>query len=507
MFRYAKEPIEPSTDLLSISLPSSSSPPPLNTYGDRYLIPRLPFRRGNDSVFRFAAIASLLAISYIVVFCGFRRATKAHSLRAGRTLAGGSGDAAHGDSCTPHSASSSSDVDSGSSPPPQSAQAAAAASAEEEAGNTKPPQKRKRTTSESGDSHEEQQGKALRSEEPAASGPLDPHVDTYITEALESGSDFEFAEWLLNPEEDFPSNSSSEEEEEKEKEEEETPLSSPGEGTSAATQKLLSAAKKAQTDQPPESPHSPGEGPSGYKGEATEDAGAEHAPGDEPATSSSVSAEAGAPQHSSSPAKQQKPLETHPFYRHPEVVPAHIVVKEIKPKAGTQCLCHKQLNTLRELLKKKTLSQPDVDQMVGEASTLLSYARGYMDKDISGLASWKTADCAALMLVVVDTLFTVGTVLGPRSGPEKWLPALMQLIPRKSAVTVRRSPSLKTESYLEDVRKILGALEFYRVGLRPPAHLLVPLKRKILCTSAVWRFRQRAWHSWKDDDKEWQQSD
>lgn len=224
------------------------------------------------------------------------------------------------------------------------------------------------------------------------------------------------------------------------------------------------------------------------------------------AASSSISAESGGLEGSSLLAKRERRLETHPFYQHPDVVSPEIKVKEIKADCVRKaCVCYKQLYTLRELFKKKTLSQFEVDLLVAQASKLLSFATGYMDKDVSKLPSWKIADAAALILLVVDALYVAGYVLGPRSGVNTWLPALLQLIPRHGVVTVRRKVA-RTDENLLIVHKVLEAINYYREGHRAPAKVLVPLKQQLLCSSPVMRLRHSGWQPWRDDDRKWQGS-
>lgn len=219
-------------------------------------------------------------------------------------------------------------------------------------------------------------------------------------------------------------------------------------------------------------------------------------------SSSSFSGSYGVSVSSPCPAR---PLETHPFYRFPNV-PAHMVVNEVKWNRGSAPLnCHKQLNVLRVLFKKETLSPLEANVLFFETSRLLSYARFHMDKELSGMTSSRALDAAGLMLVVVDALYAAGCALGPSSAFVKWWPALMRTIPSKVFVRSNSRCMEKVDENLRLIHDIQVALETFKAGTRPPARHLVALKTKLFC-APIMRFRRKSWNAWRDDDKEWQNS-
>lgn len=202
---------------------------------------------------------------------------------------------------------------------------------------------------------------------------------------------------------------------------------------------------------------------------------------------------------------EEELLRTHPFYRFP-VVPEHMSVEKIKwTRESASLVCARSLKAIRALFKKDTLVQADVTTLSFETARLLSYGNCHMDKNLSGMHPVRAAEAAAVMLVVVDTLYAAGHSLGSRSGFQTWWPAFMQTIPKNVVPRKQAKISQEVLHNLKLTEDLLGAVEVYRTGARPPAKILVPLKQRIFCLTPVIRFQYKGWNPWREDDKAWQE--
>lgn len=198
---------------------------------------------------------------------------------------------------------------------------------------------------------------------------------------------------------------------------------------------------------------------------------------------------------------EEAQLQNHPFYHVPWVNPNY-VTREISPEIPT-FRGHEPLNAIYGIFKKKVLEESDVIVLTFETSRLLSFAVHQMDKVLTGKPS-EAVETAATMLLVLDTLFAVGTVLGPKCGAPRWWPALINTIPKNDHFCRKRfNSNLQSIEYLYLIQGILDTIDVYRAGQRPPAAALVPLKQRFICANPPKKFRTIAWRAWRNDDELW----
>lgn len=213
------------------------------------------------------------------------------------------------------------------------------------------------------------------------------------------------------------------------------------------------------------------------------------------------------PQVSFVQAGMEQYLQSHPFYRHPARVEPPESGLKISARIGRTLLVgFKPLDALRKLLKKKELSADETHQMILEASALLKYAKDHMRKDLRGLTLTRAVDAACFILIVVDSLYVAGHVIGPSSGYRTWLPELMQMIPPLNVKKPAFKALSKAHDNYSDIHEVFGALEYYKTCNRPPASVLVPLKLRLLCIYPSSRFRTTSWQPWRDDNEEWEEA-
>lgn len=98
---------------------------------------------------------------------------------------------------------------------------------------------------------------------------------------------------------------------------------------------------------------------------------------------------------SAPPPGKEKPLETQPFY-HLAHVPSGPALQAIPWNRTTRVLkLQPSLNVLRALLQKETLTEFEVNQVLEGAGLVLSFAKYYIVKDITGLEPWAAVEALA----------------------------------------------------------------------------------------------------------------
>lgn len=197
-------------------------------------------------------------------------------------------------------------------------------------------------------------------------------------------------------------------------------------------------------------------------------------------------------------------LMTHPFYRFPLMPSNTELIQQVDWLSVQPPLnAFASLLAMRTLFKKDRLTSGQADTLARETTFLLFYARNTMHTAMTSMGVSKALDCVSHVLLVLDALLVASHVLGPRSAVDDWWPLLMQSIPYSAP----RIPSGKSTAHVQKVHmfnEVSQLIEkYYRKGFRPPASVLVPLKRQFLCTHPTARFKKAGWAPWRKDDEEW----
>ncbi|CDJ46425.1 hypothetical protein EBH_0066070 [Eimeria brunetti] len=201
-------------------------------------------------------------------------------------------------------------------------------------------------------------------------------------------------------------------------------------------------------------------------------------------------------------------LATHPFYRYPEhqrgfssrsfdVRLAAAFAKKLHPNT--------ELAICREIMKKRSLTLQDFDELLSQAEILCGYASSSMRVHYKRAQAMCARETLGTVFLVLDTLHCAAEVLGERSKKQLWWPLIVRHIedakyfPAKELLL-----TCKTIRNTDVALTLSTALEYYRRGCRPPARMVIGLKEALFCergTSS--KFHAEYWNPYRDDVEQW----
>ena len=202
-------------------------------------------------------------------------------------------------------------------------------------------------------------------------------------------------------------------------------------------------------------------------------------------------------------------LATHPFYRIPGVKQSfrRCFCKE---NAVSSSLSHVSLVPLlsecRLLLKKPVLSNEETEALLGYMERLCGYASRLLPTRAPPTLKVCSVEVLGKAFVVLDTLHCAAEVLGQSSKKEQWWPDIVSHI-----------ENARYMQHVQKTRKSMGAwsnailngldtaLEFYRMGERPPLRLVLGLKLALFLSPKSTRLNTSKWDPWRGDALEWLQ--
>lgn len=225
-----------------------------------------------------------------------------------------------------------------------------------------------------------------------------------------------------------------------------------------------------------------------------------------PSTSQTSPASDGLASSSASPPR--KPLETHPFYRVPDVATADIPrdFSLVKARLHGFNVAHPNpvLLTLHTLLKKQTLDRREAEHLVTATERLVGFALQHFKQNIWALRSGRAVEHVGFAFLIVDTVFSACEALGSKSHRQEWWPEFMEsVMPIGMPAGIHSSSSVQSAMRLANLTSLL---ETYKSGTRPEAYIVVSLKQLLICSGMFSRFRAGFWNDWRADDREWNDS-
>ncbi|CDI82827.1 hypothetical protein EAH_00067690 [Eimeria acervulina] len=118
----------------------------------------------------------------------------------------------------------------------------------------------------------------------------------------------------------------------------------------------------------------------------------------------------------------------------------------------------------------------------------------------------EVAEKLGFELLMLDAMFAASEVIGAKARRADWWQNVIDKLPVFMGPTESALSRPAAQQNISLIRFLDHALQFYQLGLRPPASLLVPLKQVLLCTSAVPPFTKGPWAKFRNDDTDWHQS-
>ncbi|CDJ58078.1 hypothetical protein EMWEY_00013740 [Eimeria maxima] len=201
-------------------------------------------------------------------------------------------------------------------------------------------------------------------------------------------------------------------------------------------------------------------------------------------------------------------LRTHPFHRLPEVEP-ELPRHPFNEDKAAGFRRRKQnvvwlLSACRHLLKKEQLTSDELGALMSYTERLCGYATGSMPTYSTSKAA---IDILGRAFMVLDTLHCLAEVLGSSARKEEWWPAVVRHIENAGyRGTSKEYVMGKTYWSSPVVNALRVALDYYRVGTRPPLRLVVGLKLAMLLSPNSTGFKESKWDPWREDALQWLQS-
>lgn len=201
-------------------------------------------------------------------------------------------------------------------------------------------------------------------------------------------------------------------------------------------------------------------------------------------------------------------LEAHPFYRHPGEHPSPSRTyndKNAEPYRTGYPNIVPLLAECRLLLKKPWLALEDMEVLLDYTERLSGYASGVMPAHSRFLTTSFGVETMGRVFLVLDMLHCAAEVLGQSSEKDQWWPGIVLHIENARYRRRSRVPPRPCWSYPLLVA-MDAALDFYRIGERPPLRLVIAIKLALFLSPMKTRFNKPKWDPWREDAKEWLQS-
>ena len=208
-------------------------------------------------------------------------------------------------------------------------------------------------------------------------------------------------------------------------------------------------------------------------------------------------------------------LETHPFYRVPTVQAASPTGKRVTIRSldlrlalsypARQRLAITALRMSRAILKKDALTAADLNALLPNVESLCAFAITNMPVTYTRAQAKYALETFGMVFLVLDTLFCATEVLGERAMKQSWWPLVLHRIRDATFSPQMINVHTAQQSINLDIARTLHvALGYYSRGERPPAIMVVGLKKALLCTpGSTTKFATLLWDPWREDDEEW----
>lgn len=134
---------------------------------------------------------------------------------------------------------------------------------------------------------------------------------------------------------------------------------------------------------------------------------------------------------------------------------------------------------------------------------LVSFAIFQMDCDLTGLRPRLVCSKLEIAFVVLDALFAVSEVLGAQARRNEWWDDVIRGIPSFEVPKAKSHPNPATRKYIQLSQALNTGLDYYKRGRRPPAMLVIALKRGIIYTQLALGLQKAFWEPFQYDDQEW----
>lgn len=158
---------------------------------------------------------------------------------------------------------------------------------------------------------------------------------------------------------------------------------------------------------------------------------------------------------------------------------------------------------MRQLLKLPFVGSEDLHQLMICLEYLVSFAIFQMDCDLTGLRPRLVCSKLEIAFIVLDALFAVSEVLGAQAKRNEWWDEVTKGIPSYEIPKAKSLSNPATLKYIRLSQALKTGLDYYKRGRRPPAMLVIALKRGIISTQLALGVQKAFWEPLHFDDEEW----
>ncbi|KAL8440889.1 hypothetical protein Emag_007646 [Eimeria magna] len=208
----------------------------------------------------------------------------------------------------------------------------------------------------------------------------------------------------------------------------------------------------------------------------------------------------------------QQQIHLHPFVRLPAVRPG-ISVTPIDPQDILTCPGAPRLSTgllglMRGLFAKPELDASDARALILTAGYLVKFVQRRLTLELTNPHNAHVIRHVGLFFMVADAVVAAYHAVGFQPASFSWWSTFTEAFPTSHQV---RSPSKysrkSTHFNFKLLKGLIGALNIYKTGSRPPVQTVLQLKRMLLCsTYSLAYFKARRWNPWREDNKSFQTS-
>ncbi|KAL8275652.1 hypothetical protein Esti_000427 [Eimeria stiedai] len=157
------------------------------------------------------------------------------------------------------------------------------------------------------------------------------------------------------------------------------------------------------------------------------------------------------------------------------------------------------LKPIRAALIKDQLTSTEAQKLFFDVTKLIKFAKGRLQSELKSKRSGEMTSRIGARLLVADALYCAAEVLGPSLRKDMWWPSVVGDMLRPALYW---SPNATGEFREKLMQRMIAAAEIYRRGERPPAKLVVAIKRDLFVNPKVPPlFKDPEWDPWKEDDR------
>ncbi|KAL8440516.1 hypothetical protein Efla_007737 [Eimeria flavescens] len=157
-------------------------------------------------------------------------------------------------------------------------------------------------------------------------------------------------------------------------------------------------------------------------------------------------------------------------------------------------------------LKQPRITSLEAVALIMEVRATLQYLTSHETHPLRGKRPTEVVRALSARFMCLDAVLSVIQVVGPPMNPQEWFPDFVAAIPTEYTPPRAKRNAVSWGNVRLAVR-LSEALALLKQGIRPPAEVMINLKRDILhVETGATNLRGPAWDTWRSDDQNHQSS-